>query len=106
MPAKSPKSVKSLLMSNFSQHSDLLHEYKHNCVDVEALMSYYLHQMKVIEIENTSNSGPVMSMCLNSLTDAICVMLEMEDEPVSLASFALFILNNRNFEASDIKNEQ
>jgi hypothetical protein len=103
MPEKS--AAKSNLMSKFGggqQHHDrLLQEYKYNCVDVEALLSYYLHQMKVIEWDSRSNAAPVMSVCLNSLTDAVCVMLEMEDGPVSLASMALFILNNRKFEGSD-----
>lgn len=63
-------------------------------------MSYYLNQMKSIERERAANSGPVLSSCLNSLTDAVCVMLEMEDEPVAIASMAIFVLNNRKFEAA------
>jgi hypothetical protein len=52
--------------------------------------------MKVLEVEN-ANSGPVASICLNSPTDATCVMLQMEDEPISIASMALYILNNRSY---------
>ena len=61
-------------------------------------MSYYLNQMKAIEKDAGANSGPVMTICLNSLTDAVCIMLEMEDEDVAIASMALFVLNNRKFE--------
>jgi hypothetical protein len=52
--------------------------------------------MKVLEVEN-ANSGPVASICLNNLTDATCIMLQMEDQPISIASMALYVLNNRSY---------
>jgi hypothetical protein len=69
-------------------------------------MSYYLNQMKCIEKDNSTfginGSSPVTTtVCLNNLTDAVCVMLEMEDEPVSIASMALYVLNNRKFEGAN-----
>ena len=84
-------------MSKFSNDpSRLLKEYKFGCIDVSAVLSYYLQQMKVLEVEN-ANSGPVASICLNNLTDATCIMLQMEDQPISIASMALYVLNNRSY---------
>jgi hypothetical protein len=95
------------ILSHFPNHSDLLREYKTNCVDVESLMSYYLNQMKCIEKDSSQfskngiSSPIITTVCLNNLTDAVCVMLEMEDEPVSIASMALYVLNNRKFEGAN-----
>ena len=65
-----------------------------------------MQQMKVLEVEN-ANSGPVASICLNNLSDATCVMLQIEDEAISIASMALYVLNNRSYggmnEADDHK---
>ena len=77
---KTKYQLQQLLYSKFKSQivgkSDpvkLLGIYK-SCVDVQAILSYFLGWMKVIEVDYSFNSGPVTQMCLNNLTDATCIM--------------------------------
>mmetsp|Transcript_31977 Transcript_31977/g.48947 ORF Transcript_31977/g.48947 Transcript_31977/m.48947 type:complete len:202 (+) Transcript_31977:947-1552(+) len=72
----------------------LLGLYKHECLDSEGILSYFLAHMRYRVIPNSADRKS--STVLGGLTDAVCLMYAMDDEEVSRASLALYALNNRN----------
>jgi len=88
-----------LLYDNFSKEtlekelgSNLTEEYGKKCIDLQAIYSFYLSQMKVQELEMPYSH---QLRKVNTLTDAICVMMSMEDNEVSIAALASFVLHNQ-----------
>ena len=86
--------TKNLIKGNIA---DLTLEYSSKCIDLQALYTFYLAQMRVHEEAipySTSASR------LNTLTDASCLMMVMEDQEVSIAALANYLIHNLNKQRS------
>lgn len=72
----------------------MLDEYKNRCIDTYALLSFYMNQMEYYPRPNDE---------LNNLTDAMCVYIQIQNQveinrvssDLAMASFAMYILNNK-----------
>jgi hypothetical protein len=72
--------------------SNLTKEYGSKCIDLQSIYSFYLSQMKVQEQEMQYTH---QQRKVNTLTDAVCIMMAMEDNEVSIAALATFVLHNQ-----------
>lgn len=68
-----------------------------SCVDLGAIQGYFINQMRRIGDESQLDKRTIgQEACLNGLTDAACMAFVMEDEAVSEAFLAQYVLNNKD----------
>ena len=79
----------------------LQHLYMNECIDSEGVLSYFLTNVKYRLLNPNSLAlydnpkGKTLNQ-IGGLTDAVCLMYTFDDTDISMASFAIYALNNRN----------